>query len=307
MDPEYSCTPRNLGNLAVADSCKECFWWLSKVRFHPPLSHFGAAVFTDCQRMQEAMIGYYLDEFGHLPKQFAPFNDVTSRNPVNKHWKKFGYLHKSGVWLYGAPDEVFDRRDASVVIGDHKTAHPKDEEDPDPLLPLYETQIIGYGNIAEAGLGLGKTSGVFLLYWDLQHEAVISDTSSFVKNGQLWTYMIPHVHEVELDYSRLDVLLKEAKKIWKSKVPPEGKVKCKGCDELMALFALQKAVETEIYNQDQRMISMCGHSQAVVNAIVQRDYARRSRLYTAIDRLREEGSMPTLSIATMAANWESYI
>src|SRR6516225_4610836 len=128
--PEYSCSPRNLGNLAVANRCLECFWWLSKLKFRPPLSHFGAAVFSDCQSMEEAMIGYYLEKLGHLPKQFAPFTDITGRNPVDKHWTNFGYMHKSGVWLYGQPDEVFDRRDNSIVIGDHKTAHPKGEDDP---------------------------------------------------------------------------------------------------------------------------------------------------------------------------------
>lgn len=306
MKHEYSCTPRNLGNLAVANPCPDCFWWLSKLRFRAPLSHFGAAVFSDCQRMQEAMIGYYLDKLGHLPKQFAPFDDITGRNQVKKNWQEFGYMHKSGVWLYGSPDEVFDRRDASVVIGDHKTSHPKDEEDPDPLLPLYEIQIIGYGNIAEVGLRLGKTSGLFLLYWDLQHKAVISDPGSFVEDGKLWTYMIPHVHEVELDYSRLDGLLKEAKKIWKSKVPPEGNVKCKGCDEMKAVFALQKAVEKEMRNQDQTIISMSGHDQTVVNTIAQRNYDRQSRVYAAFDRLLGREGAPVFSTDTMAANWQYF-
>ena len=136
---------------------------------------------------------------------------------------------------------------------------------------------------------------------------MVSETGSFVKNGQLWTYLIPHIHEVELDYSRLDALLEEAKKIWKSKVPPEGNAGCDGCDELMVTFALQKAVEKEMRVQDQRVISMSGHNLAVVNAVLQRDYDRRSRVYSALDRVLEQGSMPTFSNATMAANWEYYV
>ena len=56
-----------------------------------------------------------------------PFCDIKARVDVSKHYTKFGYMHESGVWLYGEPDEVLYRADDSIVIWDHKTAHPKDE------------------------------------------------------------------------------------------------------------------------------------------------------------------------------------
>ena len=59
MSTEYKITPRNLGSLELADVCLADFWYLSKLRFHAPFNNFGAAIFNDCQKMQEAMLGYY--------------------------------------------------------------------------------------------------------------------------------------------------------------------------------------------------------------------------------------------------------
>jgi hypothetical protein len=101
MNFEPRITARNVGAHLLEDACKSDFWYLSKLRFQPPFADFGAALFNNCQAMQEAVLGYYFEKDGCLPKEFAPFCDLTSRVEVNKHWSKFGYRHKSGVWLYG--------------------------------------------------------------------------------------------------------------------------------------------------------------------------------------------------------------
>lgn len=54
--------------------------------------------------------------------------------------------------LYGQPDEVLNRKDGTLCIIDHKTAHAKGLDD--PFHAQYELQVIGYGAIAE-GLELG--------------------------------------------------------------------------------------------------------------------------------------------------------
>lgn len=182
MNPPYRITPRNLGSLELEDACLKDFFYKSKLRFQPPYNDFGAALFSDCQRIQEAMIGHYLEKDGCLPKSFSPFCDVTERVEVNKHWSKYGYMHKSGVWLYGSPDEVFYRKDGSVLIWDHKTAHPKADGVKDKFLPQYETQVTGYGLIAEEGLGLGTVSAGALGYWDIQHETVIANPAKFIRD-----------------------------------------------------------------------------------------------------------------------------
>jgi len=125
-------------------------------------------------------MGYYLEKDGCLPKVFAPFCDIESRVDVNKHWSKYGYMHESGVWLYGCPDEVFRRSDDSVVIWDHKTAHPTEGDKIDRFKPQYQVQVTGYGLIAEVGLELGRVSAGALGYWSMQHKSVIADPGKFI-------------------------------------------------------------------------------------------------------------------------------
>ena len=186
MSTEYKITPRNLGSLELPDACVKDFWYLSKMSYRALFNNFGAALFNDCQKMQEAMLGYYLEKDGCLPKQFAPFCDVKARVDVSKDWRTFGYRHKSGVWLYGSSDEVLRRADDSIVIWDHKTAHPKGEQATDRFRPQYSIQVTGYGLIAEVGLKLGRVSGGALGYWDLQHQAVIDNPAKLIRDGMLW-------------------------------------------------------------------------------------------------------------------------
>lgn len=83
-------------------------------------------------------MGYYLDKDGCLPKQFAPFCDCKERTECSKH---FRYTHESGIVLYGSPDQVLNRKDDSLCVIDHKTAHPKGNND--GFYNQYEPQVIG--------------------------------------------------------------------------------------------------------------------------------------------------------------------
>lgn len=317
ISPE-KITPRNLGHLEVEDVCLADFWWLSRMGFHPPFDNFGAAIFHDCQSMQEAMIGHYLDRDGCLPDEFAPFCDIKERIDISKHWSHYGYWHKSGIWLYGSPDEVMRRKDNTGVIWDHKTAHPRhaDADDSksadrrkkkvDRFRPMYDVQVTGYALIGEVGKKLGRFSAGALCYWDIQHQSVIAEPSKFIKNGQLWTAFKPVIYEVELDYSRIDRLLTEAKKIWKSKVPPEGRKGCKDCKKLAALNALQMLVENEISVRDRRALSMSGNDPWVVRMIGNRLRDRMESRLSALHELRDAGESSTFDDDGMAANWEFF-
>jgi hypothetical protein len=302
----YKITPRNLGSLELADVCLADFWYLSQLSYRAPFNNFGAALFNDCQRMQEAMLGYYLKKNRCLPKQFAPFCDVKARVDVSKDWRTFGYRHKSGVWLYGSPDEVLRRADDSVVIWDHKTAHPKSDQTVDRFRPQYVCQVNGYGLIAEVGLKLGKVSGGALGYWDLQYEAVLDNPEKFIHDGMLWGAFAPTVCAIEIDYSRIGTLLDEAIKIWKSKVPPAGRTDCKDCKKLEALFAIQSEVENELTLRDRMACSMSGNNpetrRRIMMHLLDRNMLRRS----ALRDLEEDDGSLTLSDSGIAGNWEYF-
>lgn len=318
MDQPDKITAKNLGYLAIEDQCLADFWWLSHMRFRPALSNFGAAIFNDCQSIQEAMLGYYLEKDGCLPKQFAPFCDIKERVNVNKHWAKFGYLHKSGVWLYGSPDEVVRRADDRFAILDHKTAHPKHDmtEQPaksgsvakakDRFAPMYEIQIAGYTLIGDEGLGLGRPSPGALLYWDMQNKAVIENPAKFIRDGMVWAAFSPVIFEVDIDYSRIDKLLKEALKIWKSKVPPEGRENCKECKKLAATFAIQCEVENALSVRDHTALTMSGNDPWVFQRVVQRFHDRASFRLSALYELREASEPLELETDGIAAHWEFF-
>ena len=159
LNTDIRITPRNLGSICLDGYCPRCFKYLLIQKFHPPFNHFGAAIFSDMQKSQEAVIGFYLDRDGCLPKEFSPFSDCSSRANFPRHWSKFSYTHESGVILYGAPDEIFHRKDGTLCVVDLKTAHCKKGKD--PFRGQYEVQVVGYADIAE-GLGSEKSlSGAF--------------------------------------------------------------------------------------------------------------------------------------------------
>jgi hypothetical protein len=251
--------------------------------------------------MQEAAMTYYLEKDGCLPKEYAPFCDIKSRVEIDKHWKKYGYMHKSGVWLYGSPDDLFYRKNNSVVLWDYKTSHPKPEGETDHFKPQYEMQLVGYSAIAEFGFELGKVTGAALGYWDMQASSVVADPGKFIRDGKIHAPMAPTVVPVEVDYSRLDSLLNEAQKIWASPVPPAGRKKCKNCKKLKALFAIQAGVENEIRFQDHRAIWASGHNPWVIQHLAD----RLPREYSAAFReLQEEGD--DLQLVDSAATWEYF-
>jgi hypothetical protein len=298
----YKITPRNLGSICLDRFCPCDFWYLSKLKFHPPFDHSGAAIFSDCQAMEEATVDYYLAKDGCLPKEFAPFCDCKARVEFPSHWSKFGYLHKSGVWLYGVPDAILRRSNDTLSLWDHKTAHPKGDKD--PYLPQYQLQVVGYADIADTGLGLGRVSNGGLMYWEVQHEAVLANPGKYIHDGMFWAPFAPKPHEVEIDYSRLDGPLKEAEKIWESSVPPEGRDGCKDCAKLQALFAIQSEVDKESTLRDKMLLTMAAHNPTILKDVVQHLRDRRGSCISALKTLQDEWRIPLFAEGGMAANWE---
>ncbi len=245
-----------------------------------------------------AVIGDLLQRDGELPKEFHPFENIVSRVEFTRHWSKFQYRLKSGVLLYGVPDEIVKFDDGSIGIIDHKTAHRKDGDD--PMLPCYEIQGIGYGLIAENGLGLGTTTRGGVLYWACQHEKVIAKPSAFYDPGKLWMPFVPQPFEYKMDYSRLKPLLKEAMKLWDASTPPQRTEGCKDCMLLDALMEIEH-VSNEVQRiNDQRLLACTANDIQYQRAIARRLFlnkqARRSALLElAGNDWQEDG---------VVANWE---
>lgn len=266
-----------------------------RVKFHAPFDHFGAAIFNDAQRCQEATIGYYFDRDGALPKQFAPFCDCTSRVDCNKHWSKFRHLHPSGITLYGMPDEVLHRKGGTIAIMDHKTSHFRED---DKYHDQYATQVVGYGWIAEA-LGLGEVTLAGLLYWQAMTSEVEENPSEYFEKGRLWMPFSPKGLEIPVDYTALDPLLKELKDVSNAKQMPEGRDGCDDCKKLDLLFALEQKLALE----DSELMRSFGHISSVAREVIHRDYMRRTGYLPLLTELDETGDS-MFSSEGMVANWE---
>lgn len=302
-------TPKQLGLIATSSYCPRCFKYKLSMRFKSPFNHFGGAIFTYMEQTQMAVIGHLLEQDGCLPKEFHPFEDITGRVPFPRSWIKFQYRMKSGVLLYGVPDEIFRLEDGSNAIIDLKTAHrqrkAKKELVNDPLLPCYEIQGIGYGLIAEKGLGLGETSRGGIFYWASQHQQVLSNPSTYYRGGRLSVPFVPQIHEYAMDYSILDSPLKEAMKLWKASVPPARSKDCKDCLLLDALMQIEQDFQKILEKADRRIIDYLGSSPNEMQQVLWRRTSERSIRQEALSILMEMAPADGFAVDGIIANWDS--
>ena len=241
---------------------------------------------------------------GRLPKEFSPFCSIKSRTEFPKHWSKFRYEHKSGVILYGVPDEIFTLADGSQCVIDHKTATNKGLED--PFLPIYKSQTIGYADIAENGLGLGEVTKIGLFYWEFQRAEVIDAPADHYENGKVWVPFVPKPLEFDVDFDFLDPLLKTAKKLWESDAPPRGRDGCRNCIKAKALFALDDMINETEQIKDRQIMQYSGYLRDGINHVNKRVYDRSRDRPLALQELQDEANDLNFSKDGMVANWEYF-
>jgi hypothetical protein len=255
------------------------------------------------EQAEMAIIGEFLSTRGKLPKEFEPFCNVVGRVEYPRHWTKYKYDLPSGVELYGEPDDIFEFGDGSIAVIDHKTAQAKG--DGDPLLPVYEIQVIGYGLIAEFGLELGEVSKGGLFYWSANHEAVVSEPAKFYRDQKLWMPFTPKPHPIEIDYKRLDAPLKQAVELWEAKKPPARSEKCQDCKKLDALLAIEAEIQKQLNLSDQMMLSTSGHSEWTRQYVTRRLFMENSARASAVRDLWDEASDLTFAHDGVMGNWEA--
>lgn len=293
-------SPRNLGLILLETYCAFCFWLLLRVKFHMPFEH-GGALWTYLQQIEEAQITHHLEKNGCLPKEFSPFCDISTRADFPHHWSKFRYEHKSGVTLYGVPDEIFTLADGSLCVIDHKSAINKGEGD--PFLPIYHAQTIGYADIAQNGLKLGNVTKAGLFYWEVLKDEAVADPAGHYEKGKVWVPFRPKPLEFDVDFAFLDSPLKEAKKLWRADAPPAGREGCSDCVKLKALFELGSRIDAADQLQDQRILASCGNSRDAVQLVSKRIYDRRLSRLTALQELHDGAADFQFAKDGMAGNW----
>ena len=94
-----------------------------------------------------------------------------------------------------------------------------------------------------------------------------------------------------MDYSALDPLLKELKKVWKATVPPEGRDGCKDCGRRKTLNAIENSIE----------LADSFSPGAPYNRDLRHFFARRYEHCAALARLEDAVDLESPSISMMSA------
>jgi PD-(D/E)XK nuclease superfamily protein len=278
MDDQVKITGKNLGYIELKKYCPQCFFYLLRFGFKPPFSFFGGAVFKWLEDMERAAVHHKLKHNSCLPEEFEPFCDLQAPIDFPRHWSKYGYMHKSGVFVYGVPDDIFVQENGKLCVIDYKTAGHKGTDD--EFYCQYRVQVISYANIAELGLDLGQVDRGGLLYWAAEVDKF--DPSKHYKAGRISPAFKVATLEIDIDYNILDPLFKEVKDVWNSKVPPNGAAGCDNCKKLARLFAIQ----AEIDAYDARILYQYRAFPDMTSGVINRRYERDCLLREAIADLR---------------------
>jgi hypothetical protein len=144
-----------------------------------------------------------------------------------------------GLTLVGMPDAVFTKEDGTLCLVDFKTAKCKGADD--PFMPGYEAQLWGYAQLLEHNR-IGTVSSAALVYF----ENILADYREkpldLLTNDGLRVPFRVTIHPVEIDLAGLDELLKTFREYVDMTEPPEGGEKCKTCQRLERLFAVEEHI-----------------------------------------------------------------
>lgn len=216
---------KNLGILALPDSCERCFWMRAKLAWKSPWSIM-PGIFSSIDGYSKRAILAYFEKTGHFPSWIAGrWADVRPMKSL--HHSTFRLTDpETGIVLTGVPDLLLGLPNDHLAILDLKTARYSNHQD--ELLPMYRVQLNGYALIAE-GLGMGHVEALGLVYCeppagdgDGSLDACVDD------HGFTMPFRATAV-PVELDRGIIGPLLERAKTILGLEKAPKGREGCGEC------------------------------------------------------------------------------
>ena len=156
----HRISAKNLGILALPDSCPRCFWMRAKLGWKTPWAIM-PGIFSSIDAFSKRAILAYFEVNGRFPPWIAG-RWADARPLPTPHHSTFRRVDpKNGIVLTGVPDLMLGLPDNKLAILDLKTARFSDHQD--ELLPMYRVQLNGYALIAE-GLGMGRVEALGLVY-----------------------------------------------------------------------------------------------------------------------------------------------
>ena len=216
---------KNLGLLALPDSCPRCFWMRAKLAWKSPWAIM-PGIFSSIDGFSKRAILAYFEKSGYFPPWIAGrwANAIPLPTP---HHSTFRLTDpETGIVLTGVPDLMLGLPRRRLAILDLKTARYSKHQD--FLLPMYQIQLVGYALIAES-LGMGHVEALGLVYCEPPAgdgggglDACVGD------HGFTMPFRATAV-PVGLDRSIIPPLLERAKGILGMEKAPKGREGCGEC------------------------------------------------------------------------------
>ena len=228
--PHLRISPRHLGQMLLADFCPRCFFYQVQMNFKPPFDRSMPGLMFHMDSFEKRIVLAHLEEHGAMPKWLKKLDCTSAVDFPAKMTMEFP---KHDIELVGMPDAVFRKSNNNLYLIDWKTAMYKGEAD--PFMPIYQTQLLGYAVLLE-GNGIGKVEDAALVYFQNGLKNYESKPLDLMTAQGFDVPFSALIHEVDIDRSGLDPLLKQIQAIARLTAPPEGRERCRDCARLQSLM-----------------------------------------------------------------------
>ena len=268
-------SPRDLGAMLVEPFCERCYFYKAKLNFKLPFDRPMPGILHYLDRFEKTLVDTHFAEEGKLP---AWLRTLGCESTVEFPEKMTQVFPKYDITMVGMPDAVFSKSNGELCLVDFKTAMNKGDND--PFMPIYKTQLLGYTHLLESN-GIGEVDSAVLIYFENQAKAYESKPLDLLtKQGFKMPFSVS-IHEVEIDRSELEPLLKRFRKFADMDTAPEGLMKCKNCARLEQLFD----IELGMRNQEDVLRHRDNYFRKVMQPVID---ARRERARNAWDLTQDE-------------------
>jgi len=229
LDP-IRISAKNLGQTALEDFCPRCYWIKLKSQFRLPFQTF-PGIFSSIDAFTKHCIHYMIDN-GPTPSWMMEIGNVAKYLPVPHHSKSSYFDPKSGITLTGAPDDIWQLCDNTIVIPDFKTQRWTDNQD--KLFKIYEVQSNVYNILITQNT---KVDARLCLIYMEPDTAATSACNHVITGGFSMNFnakIVPVVTDKKIVRQGLSV----TREIFEMQQPPSPRQGCKECSALDKIIGL---------------------------------------------------------------------
>lgn len=223
---QLSISAKNLGTLALAQSCPRCNWLRLRLDNKLPYQIF-PGIFSTIDSYTKRVVNTSIMRHGGCPPWLSDIGSIQQSLKTPSHHTFNTIFDEINIRLTGSMDALFLLADGTLCVADYKTARYTANQD--YLAPMYVVQLNGYAVIAER-LKMGKVSKLGLIYFEPQTEDDDCTNDANHRTTGFAMGFCAHIASVELNPDRwLFPYLKQARELADMAHPPAHNQGCKDC------------------------------------------------------------------------------